>query len=270
MKRGFLSLDWQSVVFDGRNDVVFDGRNNEYGAYEIRRDYSRFLTKALIIAATSIILLISIPLIVNLISGYTAANVKPVDVIIDMAPPPIDKAEPPPSPPPPPPPPVMETIKFTVPVVVEEKIDEIPPPQEKLTETHVAEETHEGDPDALVVADTKNEVIEDNTVYDLVAIQEQPGFPGGDGELFKFLQKNIQFPQVEKENGIQGKVFITFVVDKDGSVVNVEVYKGLKGGPGCDKEALRVVKMMPKWSPGKQNGKSVKVRYILPIHFKLA
>ena len=164
----------------------------------------------------------------------------------------------------------METIKFTPPEVTEEKVEDIPPPQEKLEETKAAEVTQEGDPDALVVADTKNEVIEDNQVYDLVAIQEQPGFPGGDAELFKFLQKNIQFPPVEKENGIQGKVFITFVVDKDGSVTSVEIYKGLKGGPGCDKEAVRVVKMMPKWSPGKQNGKSVKVRYILPIHFKLA
>ncbi|HEY4799993.1 MAG TPA: energy transducer TonB, partial [Bacteroidia bacterium] len=134
----------------------------------------------------------------------------------------------------------------------------------------VAEETQKGDPDALVIADVpKNDVIEDNTVYDLVAIQEQPGFPGGDGELFNFLRKNTVYPQVEKENGIQGKVFVTFVVDKDGSVTDVQLYKGLKGGPGCDKEALRVAKMMPKWAPGKQNGKSVKVRYILPFVFKL-
>jgi protein TonB len=163
----------------------------------------------------------------------------------------------------------METIKFTPPEVTEEKVEEIPPPQEKLTETHVAEETQKGDPDALVIAETNNAVIEDNNIYDLVAIQEQPGFPGGEGELFNFLHKNTVYPQVEKENGIQGKVFITFVVDKDGSVTDVSLYRGLKGGAGCDKEALRVVKLMPKWSPGKQNGKAVKVRYILPINFKL-
>lgn len=164
----------------------------------------------------------------------------------------------------------METIKFTPPVVTEEEIpeDEIPPPQEKLQETQVAEVTQEGDPDALVIAET-NAVIEDNTVYDMVAIQEPASFPGGDAELYKFLAKNIQYPTVEKENGIQGKVYLTFVIDKDGSITNVEVYKGLKGGPGCDKEAVRVAKMIPKWSPGKQNGKAVKMRFILPVNFRL-
>jgi protein TonB len=84
------------------------------------------------------------------------------------------------------------------------------------------------------------------------------------------MSKNIQYPEVEKENGIQGKVYLTFVVDKDGSVTNVEVYKGIKGGPGCDKEAVRVAKTIPKWaSPGKQNGKPVRMRFILPVVFKL-
>ena len=83
------------------------------------------------------------------------------------------------------------------------------------------------------------------------------------------MAKNIQYPTVEKENGIQGKVYLTFVIDKDGSITNVEVYKGLKGGPGCDKEAVRVAKMIPKWSPGKQNGKAVKMRFILPVNFRL-
>ena len=109
----------------------------------------------------------------------------------------------------------------------------------------------------------------DSIVYDLVAIQQQPEYPGGDGELFSFLRKNINYPIKERDNGIQGKVFITFIIDKDGSVTDVALYKGLIGGPGCDKEAMRVIKMMPKWQPGMQNGKTVKVRYILPIMFKL-
>ena len=109
----------------------------------------------------------------------------------------------------------------------------------------------------------------EDPVYELKAIQEQPSFPGGDGELFKFLRENIVYPQYEKQKGIQGKVFVTYVIDKDGSVTNVELYKGIKDGAGLEKEALRVISLMPKWKPGKQNGKYVKVRYILPIFFQL-
>ncbi len=123
-----------------------------------------------------------------------------------------------------------------------------------------SQDTIQGDPDVKVLG-----VSEDNTVYDLVAVQVQPLFVGGDKGLCKFLKNNIQYPEVVKENGIQGKVFVAFVVDKDGGVTDVTLYKGFKGGSGCYEEALRIVKMMPKWKPGEQNGKTVKVRYILPI-----
>jgi|ERR1051326_1632041 TonB family protein len=108
-----------------------------------------------------------------------------------------------------------------------------------------------------------------DTIFSLSPSLELPSFPGGDMELFSFLRNNIHYPETEKENGIQGKVFISFIVDKDGGVTNIELYKGLQGGPGCDKESLRVINLMPKWKPGKYNGKYVKVRYILPIAFKL-
>lgn len=108
-----------------------------------------------------------------------------------------------------------------------------------------------------------------NSVYEFVAIEEKPEFPGGDKEMYNFLRKNIQYPQKEKENDIQGKAFVTFVIDTDGSVTNVAIYKGVPEGSGIDAEALRVVKLMPKWKPGKQNGKVVKVRYIMPIRFTL-
>lgn len=110
---------------------------------------------------------------------------------------------------------------------------------------------------------------EDNVIYDIVSIQDAPEFPGGDKELFIFLQKNIAYPREERDNCVQGKVFVTYVIDTNGSVINVELYKGIPNGPLCNNEALRVVKLMPKWIPGKQNGKIAKVRYILPISFKL-
>jgi len=106
-------------------------------------------------------------------------------------------------------------------------------------------------------------------VYDDIAIQEQPEFPGGDAGLLSFVSKNIQYPRHERDQGIQGKVYTTFVIDMDGRVTDVMIYKGVKNGRALEAEALRVVKLMPKWKPGKQNGKYVKVRYILPILFRL-
>lgn len=108
-----------------------------------------------------------------------------------------------------------------------------------------------------------------NTVYDLVAIEDPPEYPGGQDAMMKFLSKNSRYPDAERKQGIQGKVFVTFVIDKKGNVTHAEVYKGVKGGPGLDEEGLRLVNMMPRWKPGKQNGKLVRVRYILPLHFKL-
>ena len=119
------------------------------------------------------------------------------------------------------------------------------------------------------IPDTKNQSVEDTTVYDLTAINDKPQFVGGESELSSFINKNLQYPQEEKNNGLQGRVYITFVIDRDGSVTNVELYKGLKDGPGCDKEAIRIVGLMPKWIPGKVNGHPAKVRYIVPIKFQL-
>lgn len=100
-----------------------------------------------------------------------------------------------------------------------------------------------------------------------VFVEEQPEFPGGEEALMAYLQSNIKYPQMAKELEIQGKVIIEFVVETDGSVTNVTVKRGIGGG--CDEEAVRVVKAMPKWKPGKQRGKPVRVRYTLPVTFQL-
>lgn len=103
--------------------------------------------------------------------------------------------------------------------------------------------------------------------YEMFDIQEQPSFPGGEGEMMKFLSKNINYPVLAKENAIQGAVVLTFVIGKDGSISEITIIKDIGGG--CGKEAARVVKMMPNWNPGKANGNFVKVRYTLPIRFRL-
>lgn len=100
-----------------------------------------------------------------------------------------------------------------------------------------------------------------------VVVEQMPEFPGGDKALYEFLAKNIKYPAVAKDNGIEGKVYIKFVINEDGSVSQATVARGIGGG--CDEEALRVVKDMPKWKPGKQRGKNVKVWYTLPVYFKL-
>ena len=94
-----------------------------------------------------------------------------------------------------------------------------------------------------------------------------PEYPGGINKLMEYLSKNIEYPKAARESGIQGRVFVSFIVEKDGSISNVKVIRSIGGG--CDEEAVRVVKAMPKWKPGKQRGKAVRVSYMLPVVFKL-
>jgi TonB family protein len=101
-----------------------------------------------------------------------------------------------------------------------------------------------------------------------VFVEEAPCFPGGDKARIKFLIKNISYPKAAKENGIQGTVYISFVIEKDGRVSNAKVLRGIGGG--CDEEALRVINKMPKWKPGVQRGKTVRAQFNMPIRFTLA
>ena len=116
-----------------------------------------------------------------------------------------------------------------------------------------------------VAPEVVEEEIEEAEIFTIV--EEMPEFPGGMTKLADYLAKNIKYPQMARESGIQGRVFVNFVVEPDGSVSNVTVMRSLGGG--CDEEAMRVVKSMPKWKPGKQRGKPVRVSYILPVNFKL-
>jgi len=113
------------------------------------------------------------------------------------------------------------------------------------------------------------EVVEDEVVEQEIfkIVEEMPSFPGGEAKLMEFVAKNVKYPQIARETGIPGRVFVNFVVEPDGSVSNVSVLRGIGGG--CDEEAMRVVKTMPKWKPGKQRGKPVRVQYMLPVNFKL-
>jgi len=103
----------------------------------------------------------------------------------------------------------------------------------------------------------------------LAMVEQMPAFPGGEKEMMKYVKKSIVYPKEEQEKGISGVCYVTFVVEKDGTLTDVKVIKGLAGAPGCDKEAVRVVKSMPNWIPGKQNGREVRVQFNLPVKFEL-
>jgi TonB family protein len=116
-----------------------------------------------------------------------------------------------------------------------------------------------------MVLDSEAEIAEESQIF--MAVEQMPEFPGGEEALYKFLTENITYPQSAKESGVQGRVYVTFVVEPDGTISDLRVLKGIGGG--CDEEAIRVVKAMPEWIPGKQRGKPVRVQYNLPVKFSL-
>lgn len=159
-------------------------------------------------------------------------------------------------PPPPPPPQVVEVLN-----IVDDEVeieDELQIQDTEVTDDMII--------DVAPVVQTKKEVeAEDTQVFFIV--EDMPEFPGGEAALRQFIANSIKYPVIAQENGIQGRVYVTFVVDADGSVSDPKIARGVD--PSLDKEALRVVSMLPKWKPGKQRGKPVRVSYTVPINFQL-
>ena len=118
---------------------------------------------------------------------------------------------------------------------------------------------------ALMQSAVDTDSIENSNIFGVV--EEMPSFPGGQGALMQYLASNIKYPVVAQENGVQGRVIVSFVVERDGSISDVKVARSVD--PSLDREAQRVVKSMPKWKPGKQNGSAVRVKYTVPVVFRL-
>ena len=133
------------------------------------------------------------------------------------------------------------------------------------TTIQASDETDKAVEVKYVPIEVEEEEVEEQQIFQVV--EEMPEFPGGMAECMKFLGKNIKYPTISQENGVQGRVIVQFVVNRDGSIVDAVVARGVD--PYLDKEALRVVSMMPKWKPGKQRGKAVRVKYTLPVMFRL-
>jgi periplasmic protein TonB len=262
------------------DDLVFEQRNKAYGAYILRKAYGNNIRKASYAGLGVFFLVLFSPKILSSLKGSNPNFDNGLVTIIP--PPPVKEVKPIiPLPPPPkkiPPPPVA-TKAFTPPRVIDkEDIKDIDVPKMDDITVAVSTETKDGvkgDLPPIVEAaapppepkEEKKEEIDVDPVMSIVAVQQQPEFKDGVAAMYQFLNKNIVYPSVARENGIEGTVFITFVVGKDGSIRDAQVKRGIGGG--CSEEALRVVKLMPNWNPGKQNGKAVSVTFTMPVKFKL-
>ena len=262
-------------------DLVFEGKNQAYGAYKLRKGTSKRNLWSIIIVLIAAVAIFSAIAIKNVIEANqkvavtTAVEFSKIDktpkVEKKKAAPKIEQPK------------VVEkvksSIKFTAPVI--KKDSEVKPEEEMKTQEdlqktkttigafnvvgndEIGGEVLKAKEEIAQPEPPKNE--EENKVFDVV--EEQPSFPGGQGALMSWLHDNIKYPVVAAENGIQGKVIVQFIVGKNGSISNVKVLRSVD--PSLDKEAVRVVSNMPNWTPGKQNGASVNVRFTLPVTFRL-
>jgi len=267
-------------------EIVFEPRNKEYGAYQLRRKYSRIMTTAMIAAIGLFLLFGGFPVIANKFNLFPKPPKEEmiVTTVELVDPPPLDENKPEP-PPVEPPPPVKETVKFVAPDVkkdedVKEQEEEVVQIIDSLKETNaqISTSNQEGDENAepeVGIIEGRGKEVEDVVETKIVeepkvftVVEQMPQFPGGDAALYAFLSKNIKYPTRAKEDGIESKVFVKFVVMEDGSIDEVTAIRGGEEG-GLREEAVRVIKSLPKFSPGKQQGKAVRVYYSVPVNFKL-
>ncbi len=269
-------------------DLVFEGKNQEFGAYELRKNSDSRHNKAMIVVVIFLALVFLIPLLINTV--LPKAEERPEDlteqamVNLDNA---TDEPEEEPEEeleryeePEPEvlPEEVLNTVKVTELAIVEDdkvKAEDEIKTQDELAETTTAfgqSDFDQGTDDRNVVREHKDEIVveektevEENKVF--TAVEQMPQFPGGEAELMKYISKNLKYPPVAMENNIQGRVVVQFVVTKTGKIGEVKVVRGKD--PDLDKEAVRVVKSLPDFIPGKMNGQTVNVWYTLPITFKL-
>ena len=280
----------QSVNLSSREwcDLVFEGKNKDFGAYVIRTESSKRHNKAVLWT------LIGSIIFGLLVFGYTKANQyfeerkligsneqenvmvvmppkaeEPVQERLEQAKPEVLPEE------------VLNTIKVTELAIVEDdkvnREDEIKTQEEQIESLHSAGSVDfdQGTDNKAVIREFKNEVVVEEKVEKpkevveqvFTVVEQMPQFPGGEAALMKFLQSHINYPPMAAENGVQGKVVVQFVVDKTGRVGEVKVVRSVD--KDLDREATRVCKSLPKFTPGRQNGHPVSVWYTLPVFFKL-
>ncbi len=259
MKLDLLSKNWM--------DLVFEGKNKSYGAYELRKTSGNNTFKGFIIGALIFAVAIGTPKILELIGSGSNNDDASLDKrVVTIKLPPKEKPKEN-IPPPPPPPPKVDQVKFVKPVVAKtNEIVEDPPKVKELVDKKIGNETIKGDPDAPATLDPpgngpSNVVEEDpNQLFNSAGVEVKPEYPGGIAKFYQFVKNNYVAPD---EPGLKGKVTVSFTVEKDGSLTDIRVLKDI--GYGTGKEAERVLRKGPKWSPAEQNGKKVRCTYVIPI-----
>ena len=259
------------------DDIVFENRNKAYGVYQNKHAIPKHIMIGLAASVLGFVMLV-LPFAIDWSALRQMPDEKESITPVNIATPVITLHAPPPPPPPPPPvlpPPVRPSVRFTEMVVkqepeIKEDTGVNQTPVEQITEPDISTVTNVGDtsvkmlkPDTLPPA--VKEVPIDTTVYEFV--DQRPEFPGGDAALNSFVQSHIRYPDEERSRRIEGNVLVVLVVKEDGSVSNVRVPVGVSSG--LAKEALRVVKTLPKFSPGRLRGRAVRVYFHIPVSFSL-
>ncbi len=265
-------------------DLIFEGKNKEFGAYEMRKNSDGRHNKAMIVVVIIMAIVFTLPFLISTILPKAEAN---IDAEIEQALVNLDtdaaeeeepeeeierieeqKPEALPEE-------ILNTVKVTELAIVDDdqvKAEDEIKTQDELQQTETAfgqTDFDKGTDDISVVREHKEEIIVEEKKEEKVftAVEQMPQFPGGDAELMKYISTHIKYPTMAMENNIQGRVVVQFVVTKTGKVGEVKVVRSKD--PDLDKEAVRVVKTLPNFIPGKMNGQAVNVWYTLPIQFKL-
>lgn len=253
------SLSW--------DEMIFENRNKEYGAYVVRKGYFTSLCVGVTTTMAVVGLILAYPLLSKLFRNDEVAPA-PVPrklVYTELsAPPPLDKPKPPP------PavqlPRLKKVIRFVPPKVVREEIVELPPTLAEIKKNEISAEAVDG-PEQVIFDEPATEIISAGDDELFTVVDQQPEYAGGYEAMMAFIQRNMQYPTMARKMQIQGTVHVSFIVSKTGAISDVKVLRGMM--KECDQEAVRVVSMMPPWIPGKQNGRPVNVRFILPLKFRL-
>ena len=276
----FLNVEHKHLLAmeNSLNDIVFENRNKQYGAYDLRKGYGETVQRSVILGVTAFLLMVMLPNLYARLKPTPKADEIAFEGTLEHVD--IRPDEPKIATPIPPAEPIKTTVKYvnvqpTQDYLVEH--DTPPPVVEDLQNAAPGQETVAGtdgdidiiEPPVSGVADAKLEKVEvkpeSNAIFTIV--EQNPNYVGGMRAMGEFLSKNIRYPRPAADAGIEGKVILEFVVSNDGKIQNVKTLKGI--GFGCDEEAERVIKLMPAWNPGKQNGRAVNVKFVLPVAFQL-
>ena len=255
-KIDLISLEWC--------ELIFKDKNKAYGAYKMRRDFGRRQLAAIIIVIVVAAVGFYLPRLIQMAIPEKEEEMLEVTQLSQLEEPevkqeelvkPVEQIAPPPQ--------LKSTIKFTAPVI--KKDEEVADEDELKSQDELTDNELEG----ADIADLQEVITQapEKKEEPYTMVEQMPQFPGGPAELMKYISKNLRYPAIAQENGIQGRVILRFVVTAEGNVEDVQVLRSLD--PYCDKEAVRVVQSLPKWIPGKQNGRNVPVYYTCPIVFRL-